>query len=160
MEEDRVLDFAHSAMKVVLFLLLAFSIPSCSLPRIVVLDDPLTPEEHINLGVIYERDGKYDEAIKEYRKASEELPVAYFYIGNAYFHKGDFERSEEFYKKAIRKDPANTDAMNNLAWLYYRWGRNLDKAALLVKRAIEIRPDKADIYADTLRKIEEAGRVR
>ena len=32
--------------------------------------DPLTAEEHNNLGVIYEREGKYDLAIREYKSAA------------------------------------------------------------------------------------------
>lgn len=36
----------------VLCSLVVFS--SCSLPRIIVLDDPLTPEEHLHLGVAYD----------------------------------------------------------------------------------------------------------
>ncbi|NOY39636.1 MAG: tetratricopeptide repeat protein [Nitrospirae bacterium] len=120
-----------------------------------MIDDPLTSEEHINLGVIYEKKGQYDEAISEYKKASETLPVAYFYMGNASFLKGDFKGAEGFYRKAIREDPANADAMNNLAWLYYKLGENLDEAEALVKRAIEIRPERTDMYRDTLMKIEE-----
>jgi len=36
-------------------ILLAILLSGCALPRIIFLDDPLTPEEHINLGVAYEK---------------------------------------------------------------------------------------------------------
>ena len=155
MEKNRLLDITHKTLEVLFIFLFAVSLFSCSLPRIVVIDDPLTPEEHINLGVIYEKKGQYDEAISEYKKASETLPVAYLYMGNASFLKGDLKGAEQFYRKAIREEPANADAMNNLAWLYYKLGKNLDEAEALVKKAIEIRPEKADAYRDTLVKIEE-----
>ncbi len=142
--------------KTVPTLLLVLVLYSCSLPRVVVLDDPLSPEEHVNLGVIYEREGKYDEAIREYRKAAGELPEAYLYMGNAYFLKGDYEDAERAYREALRKDPLNADAMNNLAWLYYRWNRNLAEAESLARKAIRTNPERADIYSDTLRRILES----
>ncbi|VAX26711.1 hypothetical protein MNBD_NITROSPIRAE02-1584 [hydrothermal vent metagenome] len=155
MEKNRLLDITHKTLEVLLIFMFAIFLSSCSLPRIVVIDDPLSPEEHINLGVIYEKKGQYDEAISEYKKASETLPVAYLYMGNASFLKGDFKGAEQFYRRAIREDSMNADAMNNLAWLYYKWGKNLDEAEALVKRAIEIRPERADAYRDTLVRIEE-----
>lgn len=160
MEKNRLLDITHKTVGGLIVIIFAFFLSSCSLPRIVVIDDPLTPEEHINLGVIYEKKGQYDEAISEYKKASETLPVAYLYMGNASFLKGDFKGAAQAYRRAIREDSTNADAMNNLAWLYYKLGKNLDEAEALVKRAIEIRPERADAYRDTLMKIEEFRRAR
>ena len=134
------------------FCLLSFG---CALPRIIVLDDPLSPEEHLNLGVAYERNGEYDNALKEYEKASKKLPVAYLYIGNIYFSKSEYSEAECFYKKAIAKDAMNADAHNNLAWLYYTRRENLDVAEDMALRAIELDPRKKDIYYDTLQKIRE-----
>jgi tetratricopeptide (TPR) repeat protein len=134
------------------FCLLSFG---CALPRIIVLDDPLSPEEHLNLGVAYEHNREYDNALKEFEKASKKLPVAYLYIGNIYFSKSEYSEAECFYKKAIAKDPVNADAHNNLAWLYYTKRENLDVAEDMALRAIELDPRKKDIYNDTLQKIRE-----
>jgi tetratricopeptide (TPR) repeat protein len=139
------------------FLILTFEFLSgCSLPRIVILDDPLSPEEHINLGVAYEKKGEIDNALKEYKLASKKLPLAYLYIGNIYFQKNDFAGAESAYKKAIKKAPENSDAYNNLAWLYYTKKENLDEAESLALKAIEINPSKKEIYQDTLNKIRGA----
>jgi Tfp pilus assembly protein PilF len=89
----------------------------CSLPRIIVLEDPLTPEEHLHLGVAYEKRGELDPAIKEYKLASKKLPLAYLYLGNVYFQKNELDEAEKHYRKTIKKDPQNADAHNNLAWL-------------------------------------------
>ena len=127
----------------------------CSLPRIIVLKDPLTPEEHLHLGVAYEKRGELDPAIKEYKLASKKLPLAYLYLGNVYFQKNELDEAEKYYRKTIKKDLQNADAHNNLAWLYYTKKENLDEAKELVLKVLELNPSKGNIYRNTLGKIEE-----
>ena len=127
----------------------------CSFPRIIIIKDPLTPEEHVNLGVAYEKKGELDEAIKEYRLAAKKLPIAYLYLGNVHFQKEEWADAETYYKKAIKKDPQQADAYNNLAWLYCTRGENLDQAENLALKAIELNSSKEPIYRDTLEKIRQ-----
>ncbi|MGO9612195.1 MAG: tetratricopeptide repeat protein [Dissulfurispiraceae bacterium] len=127
----------------------------CSMPRIIVLDDPLTPEEHINLGIAYERKGETAKAVEEYEEASKRLPLGYLYLGNLYFQKGEFDHAEHYYKKTIEKNPDLADAYNNLAWLYYTKGENLGEAEVLAMKALALNPSK-EIYHDTLSKIKES----
>ena len=173
MGKDKILDAAYQKkvknleLRVksfkIIFYLIAFSLltfnfsllTSCALPRIIILDDPLSPEEHINLGVAYEKKGEIDNALKEYRLASKKLPLAYLYMGNIYFQKNDFDEADSAYKKAIEKEPSNSDAYNNLAWLYYTKRENLSEAEELALKAIELNPSKKEIYQDTLAKIRE-----
>jgi tetratricopeptide (TPR) repeat protein len=133
--------------------LLLFS--GCSLPRIIILKDPLTPEEHLNLGVAYEKQGEFEAAIKEYTAAAKKLPRAYLYLGNVHFEKKDLEKAEAYYRKAIKNDPRNADAHNNLAWLYYTKKENLEEAEVLALKAIDLNPAQETIYRDTLGKIRE-----
>lgn len=128
---------------------------ACAFPRIIVLDDPLSPEEHLNLGVTYEKKGELDNALKEYQKASNKLPVAYLYMGNIYFQKNELDEAESYYKKAIKKEPENADAYNNLAWLYYVKKQHLDEAEYLAAKAVELNPSKKNVYLDTLEKIRD-----
>ncbi len=125
----------------------------CSLPRIIILDDKLTLEEHIALGVAYEKKGQLDNAIKEYEIAAKKSPVAFLYLGNAYFLKNDFEGAERYYKKAIKENPENADAYNNLAWIYYLKRENIVEAESLALKAVELNPEKKEVYLDTLKKI-------
>lgn len=127
----------------------------CALPRIVVLEDPLSPEEHLTLGVVYEEKGEYENAIKEYELAARKLPAAYLYLGNAHFQNSEFDKAEKYYKKSIKKEPNNADAYNNLAWLYYTKDENLDEAEVLALKAIELNSQKIDIYRDTFEKIRD-----
>ncbi len=149
----------NKKLKLVFFFLVTFSscvlFSGCTFPRIIVLKDPLSPVEHVNLGVAYEKKGEIDLALKEYKRAAKELPIAYLYIGNVYYQKKDLDKAEKYFKKTIKKDPKNADAYNNLAWLYYTKGRNLEEAERLVLKAIELNSSKVDIYSDTLSKIRE-----
>jgi len=131
----------------------------CSLPKIIILKDPLTPEEHLNLGVAYERRGEFDQAIREYQAAAKKLPIAFLYLGNAYFLKNDWDQAEIYFKKAIGKDAENAAAHNNLAWLYYQKGKNLEQAEALAQKALELDPSKSSIYRDTLEKVREKKRA-
>lgn len=148
MEKNRILD---ASLIAVYLMLIAAVISGCSLPGIVMFNDPLTPEEHMNLGVSYEKQGETDAALREYKTASRELPLAYLYIGNAYFQKNDLKQAEKAYKKAIEKtdDPR---AYNNLAWLYYSSDQKLDQAEVLARKAVELSPESPD-FLDTLEKI-------
>ncbi len=165
MEKDEILDPSHYPyavnqiyrfrLRLWLGLSLMIFLVGCSLPRIIVLKDPLTPEEHLNLGVAYEKKGDLDHAITEYRVAAKKLPLAYLHLGNAYFQKKEWAEAETCYEKAIEKDPKNADAHNNLAWLYYMRHENLDLAECLALKAVELNPCKGDIYQDTLERIRE-----
>jgi tetratricopeptide (TPR) repeat protein len=137
------------------FICSLLSAPGCSFPRLIVLRDPLTPEEHLNLGVTYEQQGDFDNAIREYRRAAKNLPRANLYLGNAHFQKREWKEAEDFYRKAIEAEPNNADAHNNLAWLYYTRKEKLDQAERLAQKAMELNPAKRDVYRDTLEKIRE-----
>lgn len=128
----------------------------CSFPRVIILKDPLTPEEHLNLGVTYEQQGDFDNAIKEYNLAAKKLPGALLYLGNVHFQKKEWKKAEDYYRLAIEKEPDNADAHNNLAWLYYTRREKLDEAEALARKALLLNPGKGDIYRDTLEKIREA----
>ena len=138
-----------------LFFLSLFVLAGCSLPRIIILKDPLTPEEHLNLGVAYEKQGELENALKEYEKSAKKLPLANLYLGNVYFQKGELGKAEKYYKKTLKKEPNNPDACNNLAWLYYTEKEKLEEAEALAQKAIHLNPAKESIYRDTLEKIRE-----
>ncbi len=150
MEKNRILDTCYKTIGLIALMAIT---SSCSLPKIIVLKDPLTPEEHINLGVSYENKGEMDAARKEYEAASKKLPIAYLYIGNIFFQKNNFNNAESNYKKAVKKteDPR---AYNNLAWLYYTMDKNLEEAEKLARKAVELSPGSQD-FKDTLNKIVE-----
>jgi len=99
---------------------------SCaSLQGSLFMKDPLTAEEHNNLGVIYEREGKNDLAIREYKSAissDNTLATPIVNLGNVYFKEGEYTKAEKYYKRALSNDETNLEAANNLASLYIEIG--------------------------------------
>ncbi len=139
-----------------LLILICLLITGCSIPEIVVLHDPLTAEEHLQLGLSYEKKGLFEEAKKHYKEASKSDARGYLFLGNLYLNQGDYEKAEQYYRKAIQKNSNLSDAYNNLGWLYCLKNEKLEDAEKLVKKAIDIEKgnlDKIKIYEDTLEKI-------
>jgi len=134
--------------------LLALILSACApIPKVIVLHDPLSAEEHLSLGLGYELSGEYDEAIGEYDKAvrkSEGDDRPFYYMANAYYKKGEYDLAEEYYRKALEISPDNGDIYNNLAWAYMATER-FDEARGEIERALSIRRDP--YYLDTLANI-------
>jgi tetratricopeptide (TPR) repeat protein len=79
----------------------------------------------VNLGTIYYRQRKYQEAERHYRTAIEvdaNYPLAHYNLGNLYDEQGDLTRAEEHYTKALALNPNYADAHFNLALLCERRG--------------------------------------
>jgi tetratricopeptide (TPR) repeat protein len=152
MAKNQLLDAYHKTFALIVLVLF---LSSCSMPRIIVLKDPLTPEEHINLGLSYESRGEYSPALEQYHLALKKTPIAFLYIGNLYFQKREYEKAEAAYNNAIKKtgDPR---AYNNLAWLYYTTDREIKKAEELAEKAVSLSPESEE-FKDTLHKILEKG---
>lgn len=127
---------------------------SCTpLPRIIVLHDPLTVEEHLSLGLSYELKGEFDFALQEYSKAFRKDKKDYrplFYTGNVHYKKKRYEEAERFYKKALRLAPDNGDIHNNLAWVFIDTAE-IEKAKEEIDKALLIKRDP--FYLDTLANI-------
>jgi Flp pilus assembly protein TadD len=133
--------------------ILVFALSACSMPRIVVLHDPLSAKEHIDLGVIYEQRGMLDLAEKEYLKAVDKQSnwaIPYFNLGNLAYKRKDLRGAEGYYRKALTLDNQNPDIMNNLASLLHETGRD-DEARTLIDKALSLQ-QKSE-YLDTQRTI-------
>jgi Tfp pilus assembly protein PilF len=140
-------------MNVIISCVLLLLLSSCSLPHVYVIEDPLTAIQHNELGYIYEKQGKFELAEKEYRRAVQKeksWAVPYFNLGNLYFKMGDVKRAEEHYREAIEKDGTNPDFMNNLAYVLCEQSR-YDEAEQWISRALSINPKKE--YLDTQKEI-------
>jgi Flp pilus assembly protein TadD len=140
-----------------LILSLALLLAGCGLPKITVLSDPLSSQEHLKLGLAYEKQGKFDLATQEYLTAAKELPVANLYAGNAFFQLGRDGDAEGAYRQAIKAQPDNPRPYNNLAWLLCARGEELAEAEFLAQRAVALAPPgQKATYQDTLDRVRKA----
>jgi tetratricopeptide (TPR) repeat protein len=79
----------------------------------------------VNLGTIYYRLHKFEEAEKYYLAAIEadpEYPLAQFNLGNLYDEQGRIPDAVDFYRRALDLNPQYADAHFNLALLCERQG--------------------------------------
>ncbi len=145
----------RSIVRTLLLSVLLGSIQACSsLPRVVVLHDPLTPAEHVTLGVTYEAQGRTELAAREYHAALEQehgYVPAFVGLGNLAFARGALEEAEAYYRQALAVSPQDQGANNNLAMLYLDRGANLAEAERLVRQALTqggpLRPYALDTLA-------------
>ena len=134
-------------------LLLALLFSGCSLPKIIVLHDPLSADEHVRLGGIYDAQGKTELARDQYRAAvgqDAKHSKAWALLADASVLLKDYPGSVKAYKKALKLDPQNGDLHNNLAWVYVLQDDNLEEAHGLAAKALLLEPSHRPYYLDTL----------
>lgn len=130
----------------------------CATWRALRATDPLSPSERLNLGVSYERAGELDLALREYERAEAGAvkSMALTYQGNIHATRNNVSMAERKYRAALKEDPNNVVALNNLAWLLVQEGRSLDEAESLIRHALEQDPEPREPYENTLKTIVES----
>jgi tetratricopeptide (TPR) repeat protein len=124
----------------------------CSIPRIVILNDPLVAEEHRKLGRIYESQGKFELAAEQYEIAIKQDPKAVsslLLLGDLSYRTKKYPEAESAYRKAVKLQPGNGDIYNNLCWIHMEQNRDLEEAEGLVEKALEATPEHRAYYLDT-----------
>jgi tetratricopeptide (TPR) repeat protein len=138
-------------------------ITACGFPRIVILHDPLTAEEHLRLGRLYEQRQEWAAAKAEYEEALESASTADLTgparvgLANAYAQLGRSREAERLYREILKENslarPLRAQAGNNLAWLYLQQGRDLAEAVRLAESASKEDPERAGYFLHTLASI-------
>lgn len=141
---------ASTGMAVVLLALLLWA-PGCGrVPRIIILEDPLTADEHVALGVAYERKGELAPAGREYERALKKDGKSFrarVNLGNVRLAEKKYGEAREKYLKALELRPVDPEATNNLAWAAILSGDDREEAlqrldAVLTSR--DSRPSPVD----------------
>lgn len=103
------------------------------------------------MGLFYENQGKFDEAIEEYNEAvslEEEIPAIHLHLATSHIRKGGFQKAQEALEKTKALEPQDIEAGLILALLYATQDQP-EKAALeyeeVFKRAAKIEPKNINI---------------
>lgn len=116
-------------------------------------------DAELRRGVALEDLGRVEEAAVLYRSVLTVRPDsvrAWVDLGNAEARRGQGEEAEKAYRKALRISPDGRDALNNLAWLLLREGRQLEEAEALAARAADQPGFDRPLAQDTLGRIQLA----
>jgi tetratricopeptide (TPR) repeat protein len=93
------------------------------------------------LGAGYERSGKRDQAVSQFRRlldADPDYHAALNYLGYMYAERGEnLAEAKTMIEKAVSLDPDNGAYVDSLGWVYYRLGR-LDDARAALERATRL----------------------
>ncbi|NNE07850.1 MAG: tetratricopeptide repeat protein [Gemmatimonadetes bacterium] len=106
-------------------------------------------QSHYRLGIIASREGRTEDAIREYRKSIDLDPnyaKARLNLGEIYAVRGDTERAAAEFRAGIALDPGYAKPRLNLGLLLYRTGSVAEGEAELL-RAVELDPGYAKAWA-------------
>ena len=101
---------------------------------------------HTDMGLVFKRQGRIDEAIHSFEQAVEADPLSarsHATRGDAYRSAGRLKEAESSLKKAVALDPSNHEAKVNLADTYLQQDANA-RAEEVYKNILKSEPD--DIY--------------
>src|SRR5207244_8334356 len=109
------------------------------------LQEGLTLDEkqkdlHFQLGVVYEKQAKFDDAVRQFREVITLDPKhaeAYNYVGYMSAERGqNLDEAIQLISKAISLEPENGYFIDSLGWAYYQQGKYPD-ALRELRRAVE-----------------------
>jgi Tfp pilus assembly protein PilF len=139
---------------VVPLLLLFLLAGGCSrIPRIIVLEDPLSAAEHVELGVAYESKGELDLARREYERAlrkDRKFYRARLNLGNVFLAKKEYGKAREEYFLALELRPEDAEATNNLSWAAIFSGEGIDEALARMESVVSGPEGRRPALLDTL----------
>jgi tetratricopeptide (TPR) repeat protein len=145
--------YATCTRSAIIVLASLVALVGCSLPRIIIINDPLSIEEHNNLGRIYESQGKFELAAQQYRAALKKDPrsaSSLLLLGDLSCRTKNYSEARSAYTAAMKLQPENGDIYNNLAQVYLEQNVDIEKAEDLVRRSLALYPIHRAYYLDTL----------
>ncbi|HQN18438.1 MAG TPA: tetratricopeptide repeat protein, partial [Syntrophobacteraceae bacterium] len=102
------------------------------------------PDLYLYLGVLYEDEKKYDEAMRIYDKGLGEAPRdadLLFRKGALLDKMGNKDEAIKVMRTILEIEPKNANALNYIGYTYAELGINLMEAKQLIKTALEIEPE-------------------
>lgn len=103
---------------------------------------------HYNLAQLYEKKGDFARAINEYKTELDNIPHNYrasFNLARLYRLMKNDQEEEKYLKQAIESNPRFPLSYFYLARIYLNRGERFEEAIDLVKKGIELKPEKKDL---------------
>jgi tetratricopeptide (TPR) repeat protein len=119
----------------------------------------VTYDSYLGLGQIADLEGRHDEALAYFQKATQTLPyhsLAYDILGAVYFPRGDYTKAAEYFARAVQANPQDLSGRFYLGscWMKLRKYR---EAAEQFRAAREIDPTYAQAYTAEAQALDAAG---
>jgi tetratricopeptide (TPR) repeat protein len=115
--------------------------------------DPLTADQHNDLGVSYFERGEARGAANEFERAVALRPTwvrALVNLGDARLALGEVPGAIDAYQRATAVAPDDPAAANNLAWALIQDPTRWPEAEAIIERALARNPEPRGYYLDTL----------
>jgi Flp pilus assembly protein TadD len=122
-------------------------------PKVIVLEDPLSAEEHVALGVAYERKGELELASREYERALKKDGSSFqarVNLGNVRLAEKRYADARREYLEALDLRPGEPGATNNLAWAAILSGDDLEDALGRMEAVMANPAQRSPTLLDTL----------
>jgi membrane associated rhomboid family serine protease/Tfp pilus assembly protein PilF len=118
---------------------------------------PASPRARIGLAAAYNRQGENEKArelIEGLLREQPDLAMAHRWVADLYAQEKSYADAVRHYEEALKRDPADAAAHNNLAWLLATAEdaafRDADGALRHARRAVELSEAREAAFLDTL----------
>jgi tetratricopeptide (TPR) repeat protein len=111
--------------------------------RQAIQADPAFFPSQLNLGILFFKMGRFDEAVKECTKAvslDPNHPSAHFHLGNAYYAKMWWEEALVEYDRVLKLDPEHVDVLFAIGGIYLNRGHK-EKAVEYWQKYLGLAPN-------------------
>lgn len=106
------------------------------------IEDPSAPEVLYNMGNVFYRQKKYQEAADAFQKSMERGDVeleakALYNIGNSFFQQGLYQEALEYYKQSLERTPEDIDTKYNIEYTERKIKEMMSRSPQTEKQAKE-----------------------
>jgi serine/threonine-protein kinase len=103
------------------------------------------------IGYVQRRQGNFEQALANIKKASELEPLRGFGLGETYVLLRMYPQAEQSLDRTLSLHPDDTGGYHNKAWLYVRWQGSTEKARAVLAEALQnIRLEETSRIVDSL----------